>query len=78
MPAAGEAHRLAPGGPVERLGDGSPPVDHDRLALLVGDGQATDVELSSVGPAAVAVLDMAVDPPKTSAAVAEIEVGEPL
>ena len=42
--AADEAHRLAPGGPVERLGDRRPPVDDDRLGLLVGDGQAPDVE----------------------------------
>ena len=34
--AAGEAHRVATRGPVERLGDRRPPVDHDRLAVLVG------------------------------------------
>ena len=42
--AAHEAHRLAAGGPVERLGDRRPPVDDDRLGLLVGDGEAADVE----------------------------------
>ena len=42
--AAGQAHRVAPGGPVERLGDRRPPVDHDRLAVLVGHGQPADVE----------------------------------
>ena len=42
--AADEAHRLAAGGPVERLGDRRPPVDDDRLGLLVGDGETADVE----------------------------------
>jgi hypothetical protein len=41
---AHEAHRVAAGRPVERLGDGRPPIDHDGLALLVGHGQAPDVE----------------------------------
>ena len=44
MAAAHEPHRLAPGGAVERLGYGSPPVDHHRFGVLVGDREATDVE----------------------------------
>jgi hypothetical protein len=47
---SGQAHGMAPGGPVERLGDGSPPVDHQRLLVLAGDGQAADVEGLAVGP----------------------------
>ena len=42
--AAGEAHRVAAGGPVEGLGDRRPPVDDDRLLALVGDREAADVE----------------------------------
>ena len=42
--AAGQAHRLAAGGPVEGLGDGRPPVDDDRLPVLVGDRDPPDVE----------------------------------
>ena len=49
--AAGEAHRLTAGRPVERLGDRRPPVDHDRLAVLVGDGEAADVEALDARPA---------------------------
>ncbi len=39
-----QTHRLAPGRAVERLGNRSTPVDHHRLAVLVGHGQAADVE----------------------------------
>ena len=48
-PAAGEVttppqtHRIAPGRPVEGLGDRSPPVDDHRVAVLVGHGEAADV-----------------------------------
>ena len=42
--AAGQAHRVAPGRPVERLGDRGAPVDHDRFTCLVGHGEAPDVE----------------------------------
>ena len=72
--APGEAHRLAAGGPVERLGDGSTPVDDDRLALLVGDRQATDVErLQPVGR-----LGHAVDAPEHQGGVAEIQLCQPV
>ena len=72
--AAHQAHRLAPGGPVERLGDGRPPVDDDRLGLLVGDGQAADVERLG----GVRALGVAVDAPEHEGGVAEVEVGEAL
>ena len=72
--AAHEAHRLASGGPVERLGDGRPPVDDDRLGLLVGDRQAPDVERLRRRRR----LGHAVDAPEHEGGVAEVEVGEPL
>ena len=72
--AAHEAHRLAAGGPVERLGDRRPPVDDDRLGLLVGDGEAADVEALGRGRA----LGVAVDAPEHECGVAEVEVGQPL
>ena len=72
--AAHEAHRLAAGRPVERLGDGRPPVDDDRLGLLVGDGEAADVEALGGGRA----LGVAVDAPEDERGVAEVEVGQPL
>ena len=74
VPAAGEAHRLAARGPVERLGDGGPPVDDDRLALLVGDRQSADVE----GLQAIGGLGHAVDSTEHQGGVAEIELGQPV
>ena len=77
--AAGQAHRLAAGGPVERLGHRGPPVDDDRLLVLVGHRQAPDV----VGVArrrlrvAVAVARL-VDAPEHERGVAEVELGEPV
>ena len=72
--AAGEAHRVAAGGPVERLGDRGPPVDDDRLAVLVGHGQAADVEaLDGLG-----TLGVAVDATEHERGVAEVELGEPV
>ena len=45
-----QPHRLATGGPVERLGDRRTPVDHDRFAVFVGDGEPADVvRLGGVG-----------------------------
>ena len=82
--AADQAHRLAAGGPVERLGDRRPPVDDDRLLGLVGDGEAPDVEAvdqvgvgrghlraraSNVGPALV-------DAPEAQRLVADVELRE--
>ena len=47
---AGDAHRLATCGAVERFGHGRSPVDHDRLPVLVCDGETTDVKrLEPVG-----------------------------
>ena len=44
VPAPGQAHRLAAGGPVEGLGDRRPPVDDDGLLVLVRDRETADVE----------------------------------
>ena len=43
VPPPGQAHRVAAGGPVEGLGHRRPPVDDDRLPLLVGHRQPADV-----------------------------------
>ena len=51
-----DAHRLGRGGAVERGGDGGPPVDDDRVAAVVGDVPAPDVE------GLVAVVGAGVDP----------------
>ncbi len=81
--APGQAHRVAAGGAVEGLGHGRPPVDHDRLALLVGHGQAPDVErLDAVGAARVAhfgpaVGRPAVDPTEDEGGIVEVELGQP-
>src|SRR5262249_37561553 len=52
MPAPHEAHRVAAGGSVERLGPRRPPVDDDGLAMVVGHGEAPEVERLDVGRAA--------------------------
>ena len=44
MTPACDAHRIAPGSAVERLGNRRAPVDHDRFGILIGHGQSTDVE----------------------------------
>ena len=66
--AADEAHGLAAGGPVERLGHRGPPVDHDRLLLVVRHRQAADVE----GLAALVLV--AVDATEQQRGVAEVEL----
>ena len=74
MPTPHEPHRLAPGGSVERLRDGRSPVDHDRIARLVGDGEPADVEaLERVGR-----LGRPVDAAEHERRIAQIEVGEAL
>ena len=69
--APGEAHGLAARGPVEGLGDRRPPVDHDGVAVGVGDGHPTDVP----GVAGHAVLARAVevDATEDQGGVAELE-----
>ena len=74
VPPPGQPHRLPARGPVEGLGDRRPPVDDDRLAVLVGHREAADVEaLERVGP-----LRVAVDPAEHQRRVAEIELGQPV
>ncbi len=67
--AAGEAHRSAAGGAVERLGHRRPPVDDDRLLTLVGDREPADVEGLEGVP---------VDAAEDEGGVADLEVGEPV
>ena len=69
-----QPHRLATGGPVEGLGDGCPPVDDDRLGLVVGDGEAPDVE--ALG--GLRALGVTVDAAEHERGVTEVEVGEAL
>ena len=70
--AAHEPHRHPAGGPVEGLGHGRPPVDHEGLAVHVGHRQATDVE-------GVATLALgAVDPAEHEAGVAQLQGRQPL
>ena len=57
--------------PVERLGDGRPPVDDERRLLLVEDGDAPDVE------AGVAVVTPHVEAPEAERGVADVEGGQP-
>ena len=71
---AGDAHRVAAGRAVERLGDRGPPVDDDRLTVFVGDRESTDVEaLQPVGR-----LGVPIDAAEDQRRGAEIEVGQPL
>jgi hypothetical protein len=48
--AADHPGRGGPGGPVERLGRGGAPVDQQRLAVVVEQPQAADVQVAAVGP----------------------------
>ena len=74
MAAAAQPHRLPTGRPVERLGHRGPPVDHDRFAVVVGDGEATDVEALEL----VRRFGEAVDAAEHEGGVAQIELGEPV
>jgi len=69
-----KTHRLAPGRSVERLRDRSTPVDHHRLAILVCDRKAADVERFGL----VGSLGEAIDPAEHERGIAEVEVFEPL
>ena len=82
--AAGQAHRLPPGGPVEGLGHRRPPVDDHRLLVLVGHRDAPDVVRLADGRrwprSAWAPLPLAarllVDAPEAERGVTEVELGE--
>ena len=71
---AHDVHRLDRGRAVEGLGDRCAPVDDDRVALLVGDGDAPDVV--GAGRLAVAVPVAQVEPPEAERQVADVERGE--
>src|SRR6056297_3078906 len=74
MPTPQQPHRAATRGPVERFGHRRPPVDHHGLAILVGDGEAADVEaLDGFGR-----LGRPIDATEHQRRVAQVEVGETL
>jgi hypothetical protein len=78
-----EAHRVTAGGPVERLGHWCPPVDDDGLAVVVGHGQAPEVERLDIGRAAGialgggALLGQPVDAAEHEHLVVQVELGKP-
>ena len=78
--ATDEAHRLAAGGAVERFGDRRPPVDDDRLGVLIGHREAADVEaLAAVGTVVpFGRGGEAVDAAEHERGVAEVEVVQAL
>ena len=81
--AAGQAHRLPAGGPVEGLGDRGPPVDDDRVAVLVGDRHPADVEgvAAPGGPLDEGMsrrFGLGVDATEDERRLAELELLEPV
>ena len=72
VPTTREAHGLRAGGPVERLGDRGPPVDHDRLLVAVGDAHSADVERLGV------VVGVGVEATEDQRVVAQIELVQPI
>jgi hypothetical protein len=69
-----QAHRVGTGRPVERLGDGGPPVDDQRFLIRVRDGQPTDMEL--VGRI-LGRSGSLIDPPEHQRLAAELQMLEP-
>ena len=67
--SAHDAHGVVGQRPVERLGRGRAPVDHERVAVLVSDGQATDVEAAAVGE---------VEATDEQAVLRDVERGQPV
>src|SRR5690606_28612059 len=71
-----QAHGLTAGGSVEGFGHGRPPVDDDRVPVLVGDGDPTDVP--GVAGGAVLAGAVEVDAPEHQGGVAQLEALQPL
>ncbi len=73
VPATHQTQRFTAGRAVERLGDRRPPVDHHGVGMLVGHGEAPDVEAldarTVVGP---------VDAAEDERGIAQIELREPV
>ena len=67
-----QAHGLTTGGSVERLGHRGAPVHHDRVAILVGHGQAADVEALGTRH----VVAHSIDAAEHQGSVSEFEFGE--
>ena len=81
--AALQAHRLAAGRPVERLGDRSAPVDDDGLANSgrrwpAGRCGSSPCRLGSGRCPGRRLFGSAVDPPEHQCGIAEVELVEPL
>ena len=76
--AAGDAHRLDRGGPVEGLGDRRAPVDDERREVVVGDRDAADVEAARrVGLGGSDVGGQQVEAPEAERACRRCRGGEP-
>ena len=73
--APDHAHRLDRRRPVERLGDRRPPVDDERLLLLVGDREPPDVE-ALVGGGATTSVGCGRDAAEAQRRLADVEGGE--
>ena len=78
---ARKAHRFAASGPVERLGHRRTPIDHDGFAIVVGNGQTTDVKALDnrgfIGRGfACHGVAVAIDTSKDKRCIAQIELGE--
>jgi hypothetical protein len=74
VPTSGETHRFATCRAIKRLGNRGTPVDDDRFAQLIGNGEATDVEALDL----VGALGVSVDATEHQCGVAEVELGEPV
>ena len=73
MPPQDKAHRVAPGRPVERLGDRGAPVDDQRLQVVPRDAETPDVEHLHSGWGGN-VRGQAVDPPEAKSLIPDIEL----
>src|SRR4029453_18428271 len=67
VPAADHPVPVGPGGPIERLGRGSSPVDQQRFAVVVEHPQTADVQVAAVGP---------VEPPEAQAVLGRGQLGQ--
>lgn len=78
--ASGQPHRLTARRSVEGLGDWGPPIDDDRIAVLVGHRQSSDVEaldaVGSIGRSFSRSVDLTIDASEDQGGVAEIEIGQ--
>ena len=74
MASEDQALGIAPGGPVERLGDGGPPVHHQRIVVGAVDGQAADVEGLGARLLALGPVMQPVDPAEGQGLVPDVQL----